>query len=115
MRLMRSSEPAPQMMRSGSSPKACPMACRSAVEAPRPRRRGPRPTRPHARAPTRSPCPPQGPIYLNVALEHMLHDWTPPAAAREVPPAPTVQPLQEDVEKVAELVRNSKSPVIVTE
>ena len=23
---------------------------------------------------------PKGPIYLNVALEHMLHDWTPPRA-----------------------------------
>jgi thiamine pyrophosphate-dependent acetolactate synthase large subunit-like protein len=58
---------------------------------------------------------PKGPIYLNVALEHMLHDWTPPAVAREVPPAPTVRPRQEDVAKVAELVRNAKSPVIVTE
>jgi acetolactate synthase-1/2/3 large subunit len=58
---------------------------------------------------------PKGPIYLNVALEHMLHDWTPPAAAREVPPAPIVRPRQEDVAKVAELVRNSKNPVIVTE
>ena len=54
---------------------------------------------------------PKGPIYLNVALEHMLHDWTPPTAAREVPPAPTVQPRQEDVEKVAELLRTAKSPV----
>ena len=42
---------------------------------------------------------PKGPIYLNVALEHMLHDWTPPAAAREVPPAPKVQPRQEDVDR----------------
>jgi acetolactate synthase-1/2/3 large subunit len=58
---------------------------------------------------------PKGPVYLNVALEHMLHDWTPPTTAREVPPAPTVQPRQQDVEKVAELVRNAKSPVIVTE
>ncbi|HKA80053.1 MAG TPA: thiamine pyrophosphate-binding protein, partial [Xanthobacteraceae bacterium] len=58
---------------------------------------------------------PKGPIYLNVALEHMLHDWTPPAVAREVPPAPTVRPRQEDVAKVAELVGKSKSPVIVTE
>ena len=58
---------------------------------------------------------PRGPIYLNVALEHMLHDWTPPTAAREVPPAPIVRPRQEDVAKVAELVCNSKSPVIVTE
>jgi acetolactate synthase I/II/III large subunit len=58
---------------------------------------------------------PKGPIYLNVALEHMLHDWTPPTDAREVPPAPIVRPRQEDVAKVAELVRNSKNPVIVTE
>ena len=26
---------------------------------------------------------PRGPIYLNVALEHMLHDWTRPASERE--------------------------------
>src|SRR5438128_9358647 len=58
---------------------------------------------------------PKGPIYLNVALEHMLHEWTPPSAAREVPPAPTVQPRPADVERVAELLRNCKSPVIVTE
>jgi acetolactate synthase I/II/III large subunit len=58
---------------------------------------------------------PKGPIYLNVPLEHMLHDWTPPETAREVPPAPLVQPRPQDVDKVAELVRNAKSPVIVTE
>jgi acetolactate synthase I/II/III large subunit len=58
---------------------------------------------------------PKGPIYLNVPLEHMLHDWTPPTAAREVPPAPTVQPQAEDVERVAELVRKGKNPVIVAE
>lgn len=58
---------------------------------------------------------PKGPIYLNVALEHMLHDWTPPASPREVPPAPIVQPRLQDVERVAELLRNAKSPVIVTE
>jgi thiamine pyrophosphate-dependent acetolactate synthase large subunit-like protein len=58
---------------------------------------------------------PKGPIYLNVALEHMLHDWTPPAAARDVPPAPSVQPRQEDVDQVAALLREAKSPVIVAE
>jgi acetolactate synthase I/II/III large subunit len=58
---------------------------------------------------------PKGPIYLNVALEHMLHDWTPPAAAREVPPAPKVQALPEDVKEVAELLRDAKNPVIVAE
>jgi hypothetical protein len=58
---------------------------------------------------------PKGPIYLNVALEHMLHDWTPPAAMREVPPAPTCRPRQEDVAKVTELLLNAKNPVIVAE
>src|SRR5262249_3645890 len=58
---------------------------------------------------------PKGPIYLNVALEHMLHDWTPPALSREVPPAPSVQPRQDDVAMVAELLRNAKNPIIVTE
>jgi acetolactate synthase-1/2/3 large subunit len=58
---------------------------------------------------------PKGPIYLNVALEHMLHDWTPPALARDVPPAPAVQPRQEDIATVAELLRSAKNPIIVTE
>src|SRR5262249_5914459 len=58
---------------------------------------------------------PKGPIYLNVALEHMLHDWTPPALSREVPPAPSVQPRQDYVATVAELLRNAKNPIIVTE
>jgi len=58
---------------------------------------------------------PKGPVYLNVALEHMLHDWTPPAGAREVPPAPVVRPRSQDVEKIAELLCSAKSPVIVAE
>jgi acetolactate synthase I/II/III large subunit len=58
---------------------------------------------------------PKGPIYLNVALEHMLHDWTPPAAAREIPTAPGVQPRQEDIDTVAALLRSAKNPVIVAE
>ena len=58
---------------------------------------------------------PKGPVYLNVALEHMLHDWTPPADAREVPPAPAVQPRPQEIERVAELLGDAKSPVIVAE
>src|SRR5438874_3676345 len=58
---------------------------------------------------------PKGPIYLNVPLEHMLHDWTPPETAREIPAAPLVQPRAADVERVAGLLHEAKSPVIVTE
>jgi acetolactate synthase I/II/III large subunit len=58
---------------------------------------------------------PKGPIYLNVALEHMLHDWTPPANDREVPVAPRVQAHPSEVEKVAELLLAAKNPVVVAE
>jgi thiamine pyrophosphate-dependent acetolactate synthase large subunit-like protein len=58
---------------------------------------------------------PKGPVYLNVALEHMLHDWTPPAGAREVPPAPVVRPRSQEIETVAELLCKAKSPVVVAE
>jgi acetolactate synthase-1/2/3 large subunit len=58
---------------------------------------------------------PQGPVYLNVPLEHMLHDWTPPLVERDVVPAPLLQPGSADVENVAKLVRGAKEPVIVAE
>ncbi|MBV8753925.1 MAG: hypothetical protein JO328_13775 [Hyphomicrobiales bacterium] len=58
---------------------------------------------------------PKGPVYLNVPLEHMLHDWTPPDGARDVPAAPLVQPRAQDIEQVAELLRDAKNPVIVAE
>src|ERR1700731_2121505 len=56
-------------------------------------------------------------LYESVirAGEHMPHDWPPPAEARDVPLAPVVQPRSEEVEKVAELLCNAKSPVIVAE
>jgi len=58
---------------------------------------------------------PMGPIYLNVALEHMLHDWTPPANDREVPVAPRVAPHPDEVEKVAALLLAAKNPIVVAE
>jgi acetolactate synthase-1/2/3 large subunit len=58
---------------------------------------------------------PKGPIYLNVPLEHMLHDWTPPQAARDVPPAPQLQPLPGDVARVADLLLAARDPIIVAE
>ncbi len=58
---------------------------------------------------------PKGPIYLNVALEHMLHDWTPPANEREVPAAPRVQAHPSEVGKVADLLMSAKNPIVVAE
>jgi acetolactate synthase I/II/III large subunit len=58
---------------------------------------------------------PKGPIYLNVALEHMLHDWTPPAHDREVPFAPRIAAHASEIEKVADLLLAAKNPVVVAE
>jgi acetolactate synthase-1/2/3 large subunit len=58
---------------------------------------------------------PRGPIYLNVALEHMLHDWSPPANDREVPCAPRVEPHPSEVDKVAGLLLKAKNPIVVAE
>jgi acetolactate synthase I/II/III large subunit len=58
---------------------------------------------------------PKGPIYLNVALEHMLHDWTPPADDRDVPFAPRVQAHPSEIEKVAALLLAAKNPIVVAE
>ena len=58
---------------------------------------------------------PQGPVYVNMSLEAMLHAWNKPADLRKVPPAPKTQALPQDVEEVAALVRAAKNPVIVVE
>jgi len=58
---------------------------------------------------------PLGPVYLNVPLEHMLHDWTPPEQARDVPAAPKLRAPAEDVQQVADMLIKAKNPVIVAE
>jgi acetolactate synthase-1/2/3 large subunit len=58
---------------------------------------------------------PQGPVYLNVSLEAMLHPWSKPADLPRVRLAPKLQPMPEDVEEVAALLRAAKRPAIVTE
>ena len=58
---------------------------------------------------------PRGPVYLNVPVETMLHNWTPPRRLRDTPEPPTTQALAADVTKVAALIAQAKCPVIVTE
>jgi acetolactate synthase-1/2/3 large subunit len=58
---------------------------------------------------------PAGPTYLDVPIEHMLHEWSPPAKLRTVPRAPKPRPPVSDVEKVAGLLIKARHPLIATE
>ncbi len=58
---------------------------------------------------------PQGPVYVNVGLECMLHEWKRPSDLPAVAAAPKTAPLPQDVETVAALLREAKNPVIVVE
>jgi acetolactate synthase I/II/III large subunit len=58
---------------------------------------------------------PQGPVYLDVPLEYMVHEWTPALDGRDVPSAPRVQAHPDEITKVVALLLKAKNPVIVTE
>ena len=58
---------------------------------------------------------PKGVVHLDVPLEYMLADWTPPQALSSVPPAPTRVALPADVHRLAERLVKAKSPMIVAE
>ncbi len=56
---------------------------------------------------------PRGPVYLNVPLEVMLQEWTPPQDPRPVPPVPHTRPSDADIEKIAALIAGASNPVIL--
>jgi len=58
---------------------------------------------------------PQGPVYLNVPVETMMHPWQRPASLRKIPVAPKVQALPADVERIAGMIAQAQYPIIVTE
>jgi acetolactate synthase-1/2/3 large subunit len=58
---------------------------------------------------------PVAPTYLNVPLEHMLSEWTPPPNLRTVPPVPKTRAMASDIARVAELLLKAKKPVIITD
>ncbi|WP_327659891.1 MULTISPECIES: thiamine pyrophosphate-dependent enzyme [unclassified Streptomyces] len=57
---------------------------------------------------------PAGPAYLNIPLEILLEEWDGREAKPIVPPGST-HSSPEEVEPVAQLIREAKNPVIVTE
>ena len=58
---------------------------------------------------------PPGPVYLNMPIETMLHDWSPPDSLREVPNAPKPRASEGDIDLVAEQLMSAQNPLIVTE
>ena len=58
---------------------------------------------------------PKGPAFLDIPIETMIHDWTPPVKMRPIPQAPKTQPSAESVAQVVDLIANSARPMIITE
>ena len=58
---------------------------------------------------------PQGPTFMNIPIETMVHEWTPPGKLRAVPTAPKIRPSQDDIAELADLIAGSKSPLIITD
>ncbi|MDP7587940.1 MAG: thiamine pyrophosphate-binding protein [Dehalococcoidia bacterium] len=58
---------------------------------------------------------PKGPTFLNVPMETMMEEWTPPKKFKNKPPAPKMRPESSDVERIADLLIQSKNPVIVAD
>lgn len=58
---------------------------------------------------------PKGPTYLCVPMETMLEAWDKPEAPRTVPPAPKLQPISSDIDRIAETIANAACPVISVE
>src|SRR6516162_9396511 len=58
---------------------------------------------------------PRGPVYLNVPLEVMLQEWTPPEHPRKIPPVPRTRAKDADVERIAGLLIDARNPVILTD
>ena len=58
---------------------------------------------------------PKGPAFLNVPIETMLEEWTPPARLKHRPSAPVGHPDPDAVARVAEMVCRASNPVIVAD
>ncbi|MGH8056758.1 MAG: thiamine pyrophosphate-dependent enzyme [Candidatus Entotheonellia bacterium] len=58
---------------------------------------------------------PKGPVYLDIPIEVMMAEWSPRRQRTHVPPPPKLQPTGEAIARVAELLAESRNPVILTE
>jgi acetolactate synthase-1/2/3 large subunit len=58
---------------------------------------------------------PRGPVFLNLPVETMLQDWTPPEHERRAPPPPKRHTPAADIEDVAKLLVAAENPFLTTE
>ena len=58
---------------------------------------------------------PQGPAFMDIPIETMIHDWTPGNKMRMIASAPKTRPADADIAALAELMAQSKSPLIITD
>lgn len=58
---------------------------------------------------------PQGPTFLDIPIETMIHDWTPGSKMRTIADAPRTRPSDSDIAALADLIVQSRSPLIITD
>jgi acetolactate synthase-1/2/3 large subunit len=58
---------------------------------------------------------PRGPVFLNLPVELMLQDWTPPEHERRAPAPPKKHTPAADIEAVAKLLVAAENPFLTTE
>lgn len=58
---------------------------------------------------------PRGPVFLDLPVEIMLEDWTPPEHIRRAPPPPKKHTPPADIETVAKLLVAAENPFLTTE
>ena len=58
---------------------------------------------------------PAGPVFMTVPIETMLHEWDPPEALGEVPPAARPRAPGEEIDRVAALLAAAREPLAIAE
>ena len=58
---------------------------------------------------------PQGPTFMDIPIETMIHEWPAPGRTRAVPSAPKTRPTDAAISELAGLVERSRSPLIITD
>lgn len=58
---------------------------------------------------------PSGPVFLNVPLETLLAEWSPPGIRRPVAPRGRRRSAAEEIDEIAEALIGARRPVVITE